>query len=202
MTVDPNTLETIRKNVNQFFNSLLEEGFLNENLTGFDEKTRKKIDSTHKRHDLEFSLFNKIIKANEKYHILTDDEFSVFGFKHNITRINEDIEIVKMILKATLNHDKIIFNDNTTYGQLLGFCFDKLHYDQTRPIMRDAFLIDFRNAYTHLQYEINGDEFSFTKSNGSVVKVDVDGLGRIQREYIETLETLKDFLTKNYLNSD
>lgn len=183
-------------------NSLLEEGYLKNELTGFDEKTRKKIDSTHKRHDLEFSLFDKIIKADEKYQILTDDEFSVFGFKHNITRINEDIELVKMILKSILNPDKINFNDNTTYGQLLGFCFDKLHYDKIRPIMRDAFLIDFRNAYTHLQYEINGDEFSFTKSNGFVVKVDVDGLSLIQREYIETLETIQKFLTENYLNSN
>ena len=202
MSTNSHVLEDIRKNVNQFMNSLLEEGCLNDKLTGFDEKTRKKLVSTHKRHDLEFSLFDKIIKANEKYQILTDDEFSVFGFKHNITMINEDIELVKMILKSILNPDEINFTDNTPYGQLLGFCFDKLHYDEIRPAIRDAFLIDFRNAYTHLEYEINGDEFSFTKPNGSVVKVDVNGLRLIQREYIETLETIQKFLTENYLNSN
>ena len=199
MTTETDTLESIRKNVNQFLNSLLEEGYLNDNLTGFDEKTKKNMANTHKRHDLEFSLFEKIIKANEKYQILTDDEFSVFGFKHNITRINEDIEIVKIILKAMINPDKINFKDNTTYGQLLGFCFDKLHYDKIRPIMKDTFLIEFRNAYTHLEYEINGNEFSYKESSGTLVKVEPEGLRVIQREYIETLETIQKFLTKNYL---
>ena len=44
MTTETDTLESIRKNVNQFLNSLLEEGYLNDNLTGFDEKTKKNME--------------------------------------------------------------------------------------------------------------------------------------------------------------
>ena len=65
--------------------------------------------------------------------------------------------------------------------------------------MKDAFLIEFRNAYTHLEYEINGNEFSYKESSGTLVKVEPEGLRVIQRECIETLETIQKFLTENYL---
>jgi len=190
------TLEDIRKAVNGFMNALLEKNLIK--ITNFDEKTKKILANSRKRHDLGLSVFKKIIDADKNSQILTDDEYSLFTFKYVLSSLNETIELVKIILKAILNSDKIIFKEKTTYGDLLAKCFDKLHYDKIRPYMRDVFLIDLRNAYTHLEYEINGNVFSYHKQNGDLVIFSTEELKNIQREYIETTETMLAFL-ENYL---
>ena len=198
MTTETDTLESIRKNVNQFMNSLLEQDFIK--ITKFSDKEKKIIANSHKRHDLGLSIFKKIIEADKNNQILTDDEFSIFTFKYVITNLNEEIELVKIILKAILNSDKINTDNNITYGILLGRCFDKLHYDDEHiAYMKDVFLLEFRNAYTHLEYEINGNEFSYKDSSGALVKFDLEGLRLIHRRYIETTETMMYFLKKNIL---
>jgi len=200
MSTNPRVLEDIRKNVNQFINSLLEKDFIK--ITNVSDKEKKIMANSSKRHNLGSSMFEKIIKADKKHQILTDDEFSIFAFKYVITNLNEDIELVKIILKSILDTDKINFDDNTTYGRLLGLCFDQLHYEgEHRAYMKDVFLIEFRNAYTHLEYEINENEFSYKDSSGALVKADVEGLRLIQRGYIATTETIMFFLAK-YFNLD
>ena len=190
------TLEDIRKSVNEFMNSLLEKNLIK--ITGFDEKTKKIIANSGKRHDLGLSVFKKIIVADENSQILTDDEFSLFIFKYVLSSLNESIELIKIVLRAVLNSDEITSNEKTTYGELLAQCFDKLHYDKIRPYMRDVFLIDLRNAFTHLEYEINGNVFSYHKQNGDLITFNTEELKNIQREYIETTETMLAFL-ENYL---
>ena len=190
------TLENIRKAVNDFMNALLEENLIK--ITNFDEKTIKIIANSRIRHDLGLSVFKKIIDADKNSRILTDDEFSLFIFKYVLSSLNESIELVKIVLRAILNSEKIAFNEKTPYGDLLAKCFDKLHYDKIRPYMRDVFLIDLRNAFTHLEYEINGNVFSYHKQNGDLVTFNNEELKNIQLEYIETTETMFAFL-KNYL---
>lgn len=190
------TIEDIRKSVNQFLITLLKEDLIK--ITNLDEKTKKIFANSRKRHDLGLSIFKKIVDADKNSQILTDDEFSLFIFKYVLSSLNEEIELVKIVLKAILNSDKITLNERTTYGDLLTQCFDKLHYDKNRSFMRDVFLLDLRNAYTHLDYEINGNVFSYHKSNGDLITFTTDELKNIQREYIETTTTMLDFL-KNYL---
>jgi len=190
-------IENIRKNVNQFMNLLAEEGLIK--VTGFDEKIKMIQANSNKRHELGVSSFKKIIDADEKSKILTDDEFSLLIFKFALSNLNEEFELVKIVLKAILNSDEIRFNERTTYGDLLGKCFDKLHYDKIRPIMRDIFQLDLRNAYTHLDYEINENIFSYHKMNGELVEVNTNEINGIYREFTETTETMVDFLN-NYFN--
>ncbi len=185
-------IENIRKNVDQFMNLLAKEGLIK--VTGFDEKTKMIQVNSNKRHELGLSSFKKIIDADKKYKIFTDDEFSLLIFKFALSNLNEEFELVKIVLKAILNSDEISFNERTTYGDLLGKCFDKLHYDKIRPYMRDVFLIDLRNAFTHLKYEINGNVFSYHNLNGDLVKFNDEELKNISREYIETTTTMLAFL--------
>ena len=187
------THESVRENVNNFMNSLLEEGLLE--ITRVDERTNSILKNFFKQHYLGSSVLKKIIVAKGNNSLnLTDDEFSAFIFRFELATISKMFELNKIILKSIL---KIPIREKATYGEVLSACFDRLGYDRIRPVMRDIFLLDLRNTISHLGYEINGNDFTYRDSTGNVVTFDFGRLLDMESEYLVTTETIVNFLENN-----
>jgi len=190
------TRDEISKSVNHFMNTLLEKGLLKTNT--IDKKILTIFADSFKRHDLSASSFKKINNACKDNTLpLTIEEHSLFVFQYVLGNLNVTIELIKLILKSIVDPEKIKFDEDTTYGTLLTRCFDKLGYDKNfRQFMRDVFLLDFRNSYTHLDYHLDSEMFAFNKKNGELIKYSYSQLQNLQMDFIITTETMLGFLEK------
>ena len=188
------TIDGIKKAVNEFLETLVEEEIYKFNSKLFQEYFLK-IKNFVSSNKIITNTFEKTVDLLLKSDLPKNDR-QIFIHQVGIWSFSSNLEMIKTYLKIIIDNKKIPFNENTTYGRLLGMICDEIGYNtKLRNTIFDIFYVDFRNAIFHNNYDITMDGISYDKQ-GQTINLTTEELTNYIYEAKTIFDTIGNFLDK------
>lgn len=152
--------------------------------------------------NLSESAYQKIYghHKKEKNTFIPENEWTAFNKKLNLNEMREISEEWKLYLKSILDPQKIDSTVNEL-GTYLNSIYNKLGYvDEKKKKMNEVFFKDFRNALSHLDYDISLDSITWRDNRGNKTTWSNDYLLTVMTQMTNTRqivsEKVKELMTK------
>lgn len=129
-------------------------------------------------------------KENDKF--IPKSEWTAFNKKITLNQMRENSEELKTYLKAIIDPEKIDPTVNEL-GTYLNNVYNKLNYNnEQKNQMNQVFFKDFRNALSHLDYDISLDTITWRNRQDDSTTWENDYLLTVMLQMNATVETINE----------
>ncbi len=147
---------------------------------------------------LKQSAINKIVQHQEqsKGTFIPENEWIAFNKKLHLSHMQENSEELKTYLKAIIDPQKIDPEINQL-GTYLTKIYKKLIYTTEKSEnMNKVFFKDFRNALSHLDYDISLDSIAWRKKDGESTVWKNNYLLIVMAQMVDTTDVINNKIEK------
>ena len=189
------TVEGIRKATELFLEKMDEEGVYKINSEFFNENVDHFKTWSNRRNSFHIIL-KKIVQLIDGK--ITNEEGGLFMMQIQIWNLASMLELFKFFLMVVTNKERIDFNtDKSMYGHVISSICNEIGYDEkTRKTTLDTFMVDFRNAIFHNQYDIKNFQVTYKNYDNQIVVLTHDQLNERNSEATAMFEVISGFAEK------